>query len=101
LANFSSIISSSFSWKVGGPYYGEPLLRSISIAKHMSVALMASSKRPKVMQLTRKDRIPTDISGMSGSAPLVFPTLVSPQKISVLIAVMKTTPMKMKNPPMS
>jgi hypothetical protein len=46
----------------------------MSIAKHMRVALMASSKSPKVMQLTRNDKTQTVINGISGSAPLVLPT---------------------------
>jgi len=74
LTNFSSIIASSFSWKVGGPYCGEPLLRSMSIAKHIRVALIASSNRPKVMQHKRNDRIAMVIIGIRGLAPLVLPT---------------------------
>lgn len=76
--NFSSIITSSFSWKVGGPYYGLPPLRSISIAKHIRVALIASSNSPKVIIVKRNDTIATEIIGMSGSAFVLFPILASP-----------------------
>jgi len=46
----------------------------MSIAKHIRVALIASSKRPKVMQHIRKDRIAMVIIGIRGLAPLVLPT---------------------------
>jgi len=73
----------------------------MSIAKHIRVALIASSKRPKVIVQRRKDKTATEMSGTRGFAPLVSPILVSPQKMRVLIPVMKITPIKMKNPPMS